>query len=139
MSLYLFDTDRTTVFQRMHPAVVRNVVYHLVDDIQMTSVTMEEQLSGWFTLLRSARTPFQIEQAHTRLAEAIRSLALWEIVSYDSGAIIRYQDLLRLRLNVGGNDLRIRAIALEIGAIVVTRNLRDFRRIPKLHCEDWSV
>jgi tRNA(fMet)-specific endonuclease VapC len=139
MSLYLFDTDTLTLFQRLHPAVVRNVLYHLIDDIQVTSVTLEEQLSGWFTMLRSARTPQQIELAHVRLGEAIRSLALWEIVSYDSNAIARYQDLLRLGLNVGGNDLRIGAIALEAGAIVVTRNLRDFRRIPKVRCEDWSV
>jgi len=27
----------------------------------------------------------------------------------------------------------------EAGGIVVTRNLRDFRRVPNLVCEDWSV
>ncbi len=42
-------------------------------------------------------------------------------------------------MNIGGNDLKIAAVALEAGGIVVTRNLRDFRRVPGLVCEDWSV
>jgi tRNA(fMet)-specific endonuclease VapC len=44
-----------------------------------------------------------------------------------------------MKLNAGKMDLRIGAIALEHGAIVVTRNLRDFQRIPNLTAEDWSV
>ena len=50
MSLYLFDTDTLTLFERMHPLVLRNVFHHLADDIRTTSVTVEEQLGGWFAM-----------------------------------------------------------------------------------------
>ncbi len=50
----------------------------------------------------------------------------------------RYNSLLALRLNIGGMDLRIAAIALEENATVITRNLRDFGRVPGLACENWA-
>lgn len=132
MSLYLFDTDTLTLYQRFHPVVVRNVFHHSADDIRVTSITAEEQLGGWFSMLRSAKTPQQIETAHIRLSETVRSLSTWDVVPFAAPAVARFQDLLRRRLNVGGNDLRIAAIALGVGATVVTRNLRDFGRVPNL-------
>ncbi len=42
-------------------------------------------------------------------------------------------------LNVRKMDLRIAAIVLEKGATLVSRNLRDFRRVPGLRVEDWSA
>ncbi len=44
-----------------------------------------------------------------------------------------------MRLNVGKMDLKIAAIALEHGCIVVTRNERDFRRVPGLVVENWAA
>lgn len=139
MSLYLFDTDTLTLFGRMHPHVVRNVFHHLADDIRVTSISVEEQLGGWFAMIRAARTPVQTETAHARLTDTVRWLSTWDIVPFAATHAARYQDLLRRKLNVGGNDLRIAAIALELGATVVTRNLRDFGRVPGVKCEDWSV
>ncbi|MDB5309092.1 MAG: hypothetical protein JWO38_3294 [Gemmataceae bacterium] len=119
--------------------MLRNVIYHLADDIRVTSITVEEQLGGWFVAIRNARTPQQIETTHARLAGTVRVLANWDVIPFSAAAVIRVQDLLRQRLNVGGNGLRIAAIALEAGAVVVTRNLRDFGRVPGLRCADWSV
>jgi tRNA(fMet)-specific endonuclease VapC len=42
-------------------------------------------------------------------------------------------------LNVLKNDLRIAAVTLEHGGILVSRNLRDFQRVPGLQVEDWTV
>jgi tRNA(fMet)-specific endonuclease VapC len=36
-------------------------------------------------------------------------------------------------------DLRIAAITLENAGILITRNLRDFQRIPNLSVENWAV
>ena len=46
--------------------------------------------------------------------------------------------LKRAKLNVGTMDLRIAAIVLEKGGVVVKGNQRDFGRIPALTLEDWS-
>ena len=139
MSLYVFDTDTLTLFGRLHPVIVRNVMLHLADEIRVTAVTVEEQVGGWYSAIRAARTPQQIEAAYTRFTESVRALSGWDALPFTASAVQRFQDLLKRKLNVGGNDLRIASIALEAGAIVVTRNLRDFGRVPSLQCEDWSV
>jgi len=61
------------------------------------------------------------------------------VLSFTEPAIQRFEQLLTLKLNVGKMDLRIAAITLEHGAVVVTRNQRDFARVPGLVIEDWSV
>ncbi len=139
MSLYVFDTDTLTLFGRLHPVVVQNVIHHLADDIVVTAITVEEQVGGWYAAIRVARTPQQIEAAFTRFTSSVRALASWDVLPFTAAAVTRFQDLLRRKMNVGGNDLRIASIALEAGATVLTRNLRDFGRVPGLRCEDWSV
>ena len=66
---------------RMHPVVVRNVFYHLADDVRVTTITVEEQLGGWYASLRAARTPltlfvfaFAIAVAYLWFAEGVRLL-----------------------------------------------------------------
>ncbi len=54
-------------------------------------------------------------------------------------AQLRFEQLAAMKLNVRKMDLRIAAIALEQGAVVVTRNLRDFQRVPGLVVQDWTV
>jgi len=50
----------------------------------------------------------------------------------------QFESLVSAKLYVKHNDLRIAAIAKEIGATVVTRNRRDFGRVPGLIIEDWA-
>lgn len=38
----------------------------------------------------------------------------------------------------GTQDLKIAAIVLSVNGILVTRNQRDFARIPGLVIEDWT-
>lgn len=42
------------------------------------------------------------------------------------------------KVKIGVSDLRIAAMVLEQNAILVTRNVRDFRKVPGLRMEDWS-
>lgn len=68
-------------------------------------------------------------------------LSQFRVVPMNESALYRYGRPKKIKpnLNVGGNDLRIAAIALEMGATVVTRNTRDFGRVPGLRIVDWSV
>ncbi len=108
-------------------------------ELAISVMTVDEQLTGWYTLTRQARRPEEIARAYAHLGEAVVRLARWRILPYTESAIARVAQLKALRLNVRLMDLRIAAIALENRAMVATRNRRDFDRVPGLSVEDWSV
>jgi tRNA(fMet)-specific endonuclease VapC len=138
MSLYILDTDTLSLYQREHPAVVRNLEAHPPDEVAVTIISVEEQISGWYTLIRRSKTDTQLALAYQRLTVTVKFLADLQILPFTEAAISRFHQLRAMKLRVGTMDLRIAAIALEHGGTVVTRNLSDFERIPGLACEDWS-
>ncbi|HTU19586.1 MAG TPA: type II toxin-antitoxin system VapC family toxin [Gemmataceae bacterium] len=139
MSLYLLDTDHVSLYQMGHPRIVQQILGHLQDQLAITVITVEEQLSGWQRSLRQARDNSRRAEVYRRMALAIEHLSGWSVIPFPLSALTRHADLLRQRLNVSSNDLKIAAIALEMSATVVTRNTRDFGRVAGLVYEDWSV
>ncbi len=77
-------------------------------------------------------------ESYRQLGNSIFFLSCFDLLPITRSVLARFEMLRGLRLNVGSMDLKIAAIALEAGLTVVTRNLRDFRRIPGLSVEDWS-
>jgi tRNA(fMet)-specific endonuclease VapC len=138
MSLYVLDTDILQLFQDEHPTVIARVRAVAPADRATTVLTVEEQLSGWYTQLRQAKTPERLAWAYRRLAATVRFLTRIAIVDFDEAAIQRCEQLKKLKLKVRKMDLRIAAVVLERDAVLVTRNLRDFQQVPGLHVEDWS-
>jgi tRNA(fMet)-specific endonuclease VapC len=138
MSLYVLDTDIMTLYQHGHPRVVQQVLAHPVAQLTIAVISVEEELTGWYTKLRQARKRDQLARVYQRLSEAVPFFARFQILSFTEPAIVRYEGLRAAHRRVGKNDLRISAIALKHGATVVTRNSRDFKQVPGLTIEDWS-
>lgn len=138
MRMYALDTDTLSLYQRGNAAVCQNLAAHLPVELATTVINVEEQLSGWYALLRVTTRYDHLERAYQSLADNIPFLAQFQILGFPESAQLRFEQLLSMKLNVGKMDLRMAAIALERNAIVVTRNLRDFQRVPKLVVEDWS-
>jgi tRNA(fMet)-specific endonuclease VapC len=138
MKLFVLDTDILALLQRGDANVVSRASKCAPAEIAVTVITVDEQLRGWFTLVRRAKTPRQIAFAYDQLALSVSDLARIRILSYSETAIARFNGLCKSKLSVRGNDLRIASIALEYNATVVTRNTRDFSAIPGLSLEDWS-
>lgn len=140
MSLYILDTDILTLLQEGDPIVRQHAASHPKQSIAITIISVEEQLTGWYTRVRRANKPSLLAQAYERLTRNVRYLAeLPNIFSFTEAAILHFEQLKSRKLNVPSNDLRIAAITLEYSGILVSRNLRDFQRVPNLVVEDWSV
>ncbi len=139
MSVFVLDTDILTLYSRNHPQVSQRIDAHSKVEVAITVINVEEQMTGWYSYVRQAKRPHQVARGYYELAETIRFLAGWQILLYTEPIMDRYQQLFALKLNVGKMDLKVAAIALENGGIVVTRNVRDFQRVPGLQVENWAV
>jgi tRNA(fMet)-specific endonuclease VapC len=139
MSLFALDTDILSLFEAGHPKVRKNVILHPPFELAVTVLTVEERLSGWYTRLRRSTTAAQLSATYDKLADSVEILGQFQILRFTPPAIVRFNNLVAMKLGVRGMDLRIAAVALENAATVVTRNTRDFARVPGLSIEDWSV
>jgi tRNA(fMet)-specific endonuclease VapC len=138
VALSLLDTDSLTLFQHGPSILEERVTAALPNGLAVTVISVEEQLVGWQAFIRRTRTDAQLAYAYQNLTNNVRTLSGIHIVTFSEAAIRRYNGLLAMKLNVGRMDLRIAAIALEENAVVITRNLRDFGRVPGLACENWA-
>ncbi|MBC7804551.1 MAG: type II toxin-antitoxin system VapC family toxin [Akkermansiaceae bacterium] len=104
----------------------------------MSVFTVEEALSGWYGLLRRAKNDTELLTVYRRLEETIPVLARFPLLTLSASALDEYNRLRALKLNIGPMDLRIAGIVLANDATLVTRNRRDFSRVPGLQFEDWT-
>lgn len=139
MNLFILDTDTLTLNQRGHSIVCENVVLHHSDDLAVSVITVEEQLSGWYTMLRKAKSVASLAHAYSRLTECVESVAELRVLTFDEACIERFKKLRALIPTVRSPDLKIAAAVLQYGGTLVTRNTRDFAQIPGLPFVDWSV
>jgi tRNA(fMet)-specific endonuclease VapC len=138
MRFYVLDTDTFQLYQDANQQVVNRVLAVAPTERAISVITVEEQLSGWYTQLRQAKNNERLAWAYRRLAMTVRFLANVQIFDFDEPAILRCIELKGRKLKVRKMDLRIAATVLEHDAILVTRNVSDFRRVPGLRIEDWS-
>jgi tRNA(fMet)-specific endonuclease VapC len=139
MTLYVLDTDMLSLAQRGHKLVNQRIGSHSPQDVAVSIITVQEQIDGWYAYIRKARQPKEIGVGYGELTDCIQNLRNLPLRSYTELAVLRFLKLRAMKLNVGSNDLRIAAVALENAATVVTRNVRDIARVPGLNIEDWSV
>lgn len=89
-------------------------------------------------LLYGARKSEAVDRNLSRLATFF---AAFDSLPFDDGAAGHY-GMLRAQLEaagtpIGANDLMIASIALSADAAIVTRNVREFRRVIGLRVEAW--
>jgi tRNA(fMet)-specific endonuclease VapC len=139
VSVYVLDTDTLTLFEEGHPAVLQRVEARSTSDLAITVLSVEEQLSGRYTHVRKAKNDSQPALAYSSLAKAVRFLSRLQILDFDEPARRRCEQLRKAKIKIGRMDLWIAAVVPEHGAILVSRNIRDFRKVPGLQIEDWSA
>jgi tRNA(fMet)-specific endonuclease VapC len=139
MTRWVLDTDHVSLLQRGHPVVVSKVTAINPDEIAVTVITIVEQMYGRLDVIKRAKSQEELVTAYALLRETFNRLCQANILDFNEAAFKIYNELLKQKIRVGTQDLRIAAIALALNSTVVTRNFRDFEKIPDLKIVDWSI
>ncbi|RDI36645.1 type II toxin-antitoxin system tRNA(fMet)-specific endonuclease VapC [Aquicella lusitana] len=129
---YLLDTNICIYIAKQKPATVMKKFEELeVGQVAMSVITYGELLYG----ANKSQSP---DAAHSKLVELttlIPALELNNEVAEHYGDIRR--NLEKFGKPIGNNDLWIASHARALDVILVTNNLREFDRVPKLRIENW--
>jgi tRNA(fMet)-specific endonuclease VapC len=139
MLRYLFDTDHLTLYDHATVAVWQHFSVQPLGSVGLSPVSVEEYLRGRLAALSRHQSGPQQALAYARLVDSLQLFAQFPIISFDQACESQYQQLRRLRLRIGSQDMRIAAVAMVNRLILVTRNRSDFGQIPGLVLEDWSL
>jgi tRNA(fMet)-specific endonuclease VapC len=101
----------------------------------LSVVSFHEQVLGCHSYLARARHSADLVRGYHMLGRLLSDYAAISVLPFDA----RYDGLLAQRIRIATMDLRIAAVALAHGLILLTRNTRDFHQVPGLVTEDWTV
>jgi tRNA(fMet)-specific endonuclease VapC len=128
---WLLDTDTCIDALRHRPSVLHRLKALSPDDVGVASMTEAEL---WYGAWRS-RDPAGARQSVASFLAPLTRLP------FDNEAAERHADLrLALRAQpIGERDLNIASVAVAHGLALVTRNVREFARVPSLTVEEWAT
>jgi len=138
--MHLLDSDTLRHLHEEHPRVIRRLRELPAGEVVATTIiTRIEALRGRFDYLLKAATTEEFLRAQrllTRTDELLRELP---IVPLNEAALAHFERLRRVKglKKVGRGDLLIGSITLAHRATLVSRNVRDFRKIPDLRVVNW--
>jgi tRNA(fMet)-specific endonuclease VapC len=136
------DTDHLSLYERAHPKVCAQIIrirQHSSDKLFTTVVSLEEQYAGRIAQIRKATTAKALVGAYEKLKQIFALFSDLDILEYNLKADEYFRELRRDGIRIGTLDLRIAAITLAHDGILLSRNIKDFEKVPGLTIQDWSV
>jgi len=112
MTQFVLDTDIVSLLQHGHQTVAMQIGKYPPEDVATTIITVEEQLSAWYTLLRRAKTARELVPVYRRMSETVQFLSRLPVLTFTEAAAELYEQLRKQNPRTGRMDLRIAAIAI---------------------------
>lgn len=139
MIKWVLDTDHVSLLQRGHSVVINKVAAMNPAEIAITVITVVEQMYGRLDVIKRGKSKQELVTSYVLLRETFNRLCQANILDFNEAAFDIYNELLKQKIRVGTQDLRIASVALSVNATVVTRNFKDFQKVPNLKIVDWSI
>ena len=131
MLKYLLDTNIVIFVLKRRPKEVLDVFNANASRMAISSITLSELMYGAEKSLNTDKNLEAVEEFVSHL----------EVLPYDAKASQHYGQI-KAALEkkgqiIGENDIHIAAHAISHGLILVSNNVREFKRVPNLALENW--
>jgi tRNA(fMet)-specific endonuclease VapC len=136
MPLYLLDTNALSRLARGIDRAVADQVARHIDDCVLSAV-------AWYELQYGVARSSDPTKGARRLA-LLRSIlpfvrTFGEDDALQAAAVRAWLETLKPNAQpIGPYDVLLAGHALALGAVLVTHNVREFARVPRLMVEDWQ-
>lgn len=132
--MYLLDTNIVSYWMRGDEKLINKIKSHKPSDLSICTITLAEIFYG------IEKSPVKKKERRTKIERIYSQL---EIHPFDELAARKYS-IIRTQLEKDGiviseRDLQIASIAMANKLIVVTHNIKEFKRIVQLDVEDWTT
>lgn len=140
---YLLDTDHLSILQRRAGPEYLQLSAWMAQftsfDFACCVVSLHEQVLGAHAFLNQAKNSAGLVRGYELLERLPRDYLAFVLLPFDLVSAGVYDSLIAQNLRVGAMDLRLASVALARNLTVLTRNHRDFSRIPGISFEDRTV
>ncbi len=132
--MYLFDTDTITniVKPQPSPTLLQRLGKTTKNQQYISTITISEIVYG---AEKSNRPDFHLNNLETVLLPAVNIIGFDSKAAYVCGRIRAELEKRGTPLDLA--DLEIASIAIANDLILVSNNLRHFKRVPLLQYENW--
>tara|TARA_R110002072_G_scaffold1130_10_gene9459 strand:+ start:34456 stop:34875 length:420 start_codon:yes stop_codon:yes gene_type:complete len=131
---YMFDTCICSFIMREHPIDVLQKLQLIAQkhQIVISAITYAEMRYGAVGKRASPKHTEWIDQFISRFD----AILPWDASAVDEAARIK-KELSDAGVPIGVNDIAIAGHAISSGSILMTNNIREFKRVSYLIFEDW--
>jgi tRNA(fMet)-specific endonuclease VapC len=136
-----FDTDVLTEILSGNPEYAERIAQVPPDEQAVPVVVIEEIIRGRLNVIRRAEAGkgrVTVETAYRLFEQTLTDLRELRLLPYTEAAEAIVKTWRKQKIKGSTHDLRIAASCVAYSATLVTRNRRDFEKVPGLAVEFWD-
>jgi tRNA(fMet)-specific endonuclease VapC len=144
--MIILDTDIVTLlsYGKNEKLRVRMEEVKVDEELAITVITRMEILQGRFANILKAASEDELLKAMDRFRASEELLTSFRLLEVNEAAAGRFKEMTKPKSKsrkgspMKRGDMLIACIALAHNALLVTRNVDDYRGIPALRVENWA-
>jgi predicted nucleic acid-binding protein len=138
--MIILDTDIVTLLSYGRNEKLRQRIESVEEELAVTIIRLMEILQGRFESIKKAANQDELLKAMERFRASEALLDSFKLLEVDETAAQHFKEMTKpkKRIKMKRGDMLIACIALAHDALLVTRNVDDYKPVTGLRAENWA-